>query len=94
MGNHGASLTLGYMYKMGIGLDKNYKNCTTALSYYLSVIKESYVDIYEFRNSYPDEKNFEKELYTKRKVVFENDQNVDVVSSSEFFDSETIKAMY
>ena len=26
--------------------------------------------------------------------MFENEQNVDVVSSSEFFDSETIKAMY
>lgn len=82
LGHHGASLTLAYMYKMGIGLDKNYKNCTSALSYYLSVIKESYVDFYEFRSSYPDENNFEKELYTKRKVVFENEKNVDVVSES------------
>lgn len=39
MGHHGASLTLAYMYKMGIGLDKNYKNCTSSLAYYLSVVK-------------------------------------------------------
>lgn len=54
IGHHGSSLALAHMFKEGIGLDKNYKNCTTALSYYLSVIKDTYVDYYEFRSSFGD----------------------------------------
>ena len=46
LGHHGASLSLGNMFREGIGLDKNYKNCTTSLSYYLSVIKQTYIDVY------------------------------------------------
>ncbi len=65
-------MTLANMFREGIGLDRNYKNCTSALAYYLAVVKDTYVDMYEFRSSYSDEKNFEKELYAKRKVVFEN----------------------
>jgi len=54
IGHHGASLALGNMFREGIGLDKSYKNCTTALSYYLSVVKQTYVDVYEFRSSWSD----------------------------------------
>jgi hypothetical protein len=39
-GHHGASLILGYMNKFRLGTSKN---CTTALAYYLSVVKETYV---------------------------------------------------
>lgn len=44
-----ASLILGYMNinRFGTG-----KNCTTALSYYLSVVKNTYVESYFFRQVY------------------------------------------
>lgn len=67
LGNPGASLMMGNMLREGLGMDKN---CTSALAYYLSVIKDSIVDTYEFRNGYTDDSNFEKELYSKKKVQF------------------------
>jgi hypothetical protein len=57
LGNQGARLTLGNVFREGLGTDPN---CTSALSYYLSIIKDTYVDQYEFRSSISDEKNFER----------------------------------
>jgi TPR repeat protein len=65
LGNPGASLMMGNMLKEGLGMEKN---CTSALAYYFSVIKESIVDTYEFRHGYSDEASFEKELYSKKRA--------------------------
>lgn len=43
LGHDGAALVIANMNYQGLGMDKN---CTTALSYYLSVVKKSYVDFY------------------------------------------------
>lgn len=41
LGFHPASLILGYMNRQRLGTPKN---CTSALAYYLSVIKDTYVE--------------------------------------------------
>jgi hypothetical protein len=60
IGHHGAAIALASLYKEGVGLHKNYKNCTAALGYYLSVVKDTYVDYYQFRTAYSDDHNLEK----------------------------------
>lgn len=49
LGFHPASLTLGYMIRNRLGTTKN---CTAALAYYLSVIKDTYVEEYYLRQIY------------------------------------------
>jgi hypothetical protein len=46
------------------------KNCSTAVAFYLSIIKNTYVDNYEFRSLFSDEGSFEKELFAKKKADF------------------------
>jgi hypothetical protein len=49
LGFHPASLILGYMNKHRLGTPKN---CTASLAYYLSIIKDTYVDEFYFRQIY------------------------------------------
>jgi hypothetical protein len=56
---------MAYMFKNGIGTEKN---CTTAASYYLSSIRSTKVERFTFLLEYSDKTNFEKELYAKQKV--------------------------
>ena len=55
LGNSPAKLTLAYMLKNGVGTDKN---CSAALAYYLSDLRETKVEIFEFPSDYQDAGNF------------------------------------
>lgn len=65
LGFHPASLVMGYMNKHHLGTSFN---CTTALAYYLSVVKATYVDEFYFRQVYSFDDNLEDELYSRRKL--------------------------
>jgi TPR repeat protein len=56
LGFHPASLVLGYMNRNKLGTPKN---CTAALAYYLSVIKDTYVESFYFRQVYTFEDSLE-----------------------------------
>ena len=89
-GFHPASLVLGYMNRNRLGTSKN---CTTALAYYLSAIKQTYVEDFVFRQVYSHEDSLEEELYSKKKL-----QNAAVgghasfMEETDYFDEETIEA--
>lgn len=65
LGYHPASLILGYMNKLRLGTSKN---CTSALAYYLSVVKGTYVDEFYFRQLYDIDDSLEDLLYSRKKI--------------------------
>jgi hypothetical protein len=65
LGYHPASLVLGYMNKLRLGTSKN---CTAALTYYLSVVKGTYVDEFYFRQLYDIDDSLEDLLYSRKKI--------------------------
>lgn len=67
LGHNGASVVMANLLKEGIGMPPN---CSSALGYYLSAIRNTYVDDYHYRSIYAREGNYEKELYSKRRIDF------------------------
>jgi hypothetical protein len=65
-GYHPSSLILAYMNRNRLGTSKN---CTTALAYYLSVIKDTYVESFYFRQVYSFADSLEEELYSRKKLT-------------------------
>jgi hypothetical protein len=61
-----ASLVLGYMNRHRLGTSKN---CSASLAYYLSVIQNTYVDSYIFRQIYNLDDSLEKELYIHKRLT-------------------------
>ena len=62
-----ASIALGFLNKNRLGTSKN---CTASLAYYLSVIKNTYVESFIFRQVYTFADSFEDQLYNKKRLTY------------------------
>jgi hypothetical protein len=65
LGHTSAKLTMGYLLKEGIGMQKN---CSVAAAYYLSAIRSTKIESLEYPSEYDDATNFEKQLYTRTRA--------------------------
>lgn len=65
-----ASLALAFLNKNRLGTSKN---CTASLAYYISVIKNTYVESFFFRQVYTFPDSFEDQLYNKKKLTYLHD---------------------
>lgn len=84
-----ASLVLGYMNRNRLGTSKN---CTAALAYYLSVVQNTYVDSYLFRQIYNLDDSLEKELYIRKRLTPLREHHSFFVEETKYYDEETIGA--
>lgn len=91
MGHSSAKLSLAYMLKDGIGTNKN---CSAALAYYLSEVRENRVDVFQFPSDYQDESNFEYNLYCREKVDLSKygEEDASALIDTLMFDTDSIKA--
>lgn len=85
-----ASLVLAYMNRNRLGTSKN---CTTALAYYLSVVRDTYVDSFSFRQVYHIHDSLEDQLYSRKKLPLPKGEGEHhFIEHTEYFDDETIEA--
>lgn len=79
-----ASLVLAYMNRNRLGTPKN---CTTALAYYLSVVRDTYVDSFIFRQVYHIPDSLEDQLYSRKRLPLARAEGEhEFIEETEYFD--------
>lgn len=85
-----SSLVLAYMNRNRLGTSKN---CTSALAYYLSVVRDTYVESFLFRQVYHIHDSLEDELYSRKRLPLPRGEvEHHFIEQTEYFDDETIEA--
>ena len=85
-----SKVTLAYLFKDGVGTNKN---CSAALAYYLSNIRENRVEVFQFPSDYTDSGSFEYDLYCNKKLDLSQygEEDSSVLIDTIMFDSDSMK---
>lgn len=91
MGHDPASLVLGHMNREAFGTSPN---CTTALAYYLAVLKRTLFEPYSPKLVLDLAENMEDHLYARKQLELQEQERDDhsFVMDTAYFDEETISA--